>query len=455
MAKTARSALLLFTGVALGVAGIVITGPRRLQNLSLSWVADRARSVPEPTREEAGVPANAEPPATEWVDDGWCAADKQANGSEPAAVSEQDQTCRRLLPVVRLSTALTARRIGLEFGTALRRRHAHRLAANAEIDYAAHDYAEVRPRVMGLIREVRADEGEKVRKGDVLVVIDSAEVGTAKAQYLTATAAAELANVNRTSAKVLVDERIVSAKKGIESQSALNQAKAELLNAKQRLRNLGLTDQDLTEISRREDTSSMLNVVAPIDGTLVERLAVIGVAVERTTLLFVDADISRMWAWIDVYETDIAQVAPGQAVTFTISGTDSPVFTGRVELIGAAVNPATRTIRVRAELANTDGKLRAKQFGQAEIQVGAEHETVVVPKEAVQSDGQNDLVFLSRPDGAFRPQRVKTRLMESPAEIEIEWGLVPGQRLVTTGAFLLKSEMFKAIFGDEILGGEG
>jgi cobalt-zinc-cadmium efflux system membrane fusion protein len=162
-----------------------------------------------------------------------------------------------------------------------------------------------------------------------------------------------------------------------------------------------------------------------------------------------------MWAWIDVYETDIAQVAPGQAVTFTISGTDSPVFTGRVELIGAAVNPATRTIRVRAELANTDGKLRAKQFGQAEIQVGAEHETVVVPKEAVQSDGQNDLVFLSRPDGAFRPQRVKTRLMESPAEIEIEWGLVPGQRLVTTGAFLLKSEMFKAIFGDEILGGEG
>jgi cobalt-zinc-cadmium efflux system membrane fusion protein len=454
MANTARAALLLLTGAALGVAGMVLSGPRRLETMSLPWATARTHAVSRPTPEGDGVPAKPEPRATEWVDDGWCAADDPGTGSA-AAEGREVQACRRLLPVVRLSTAETARRIGLEAGTALRRRHAHRLAANAEIDYAAHDYAEVRPRVMGLIREVRADEGERVRKGDVLVVIDSAEVGTAKAQYLTATAAIGLAELNRVTTQGLVNAAIVSTKKGVEAQTALNQAKAELLNARQRLRNLGFTDADLSEVARTEDTSSLLNVVAPLDGTLVERLAVMGVAVERTTLLFVDVDISRMWAWIDVYETEIAQVAPGQAVRFTISGTESPIFTGRVELIGAAVNPATRTIRVRAELANTDGKLRAKQFGQAEIQIGAEHETVIVPKDAVQNDGQSDLVFLPRPDGAFRPQRVKTRPMESSSEVEIEWGLAPGQRVVTTGAFLLKSEMLKAIFGDKILGGEG
>jgi cobalt-zinc-cadmium efflux system membrane fusion protein len=306
-----------------------------------------------------------------------------------------------------------------------------------------------------LIREVRADEGEKVRKADVLVVIDSAEVGTAKAQYLTASAAVELAKVNLSSAEALMEQKIVGTKKGVEARSSSNQAKAELLNTKQRLRNLGFSDADLASIARTEDTSSMLNVVAPLDGTLVERLAVMGVAVERTTLLFVDVDISRMWAWIDVYETEIGQVAPGRAVRFTISGTDTPVFTGHVELIGAAVNPATRTVRVRAELANTGGKLRAKQFGQAEIQVGNEHEAVNVSKDAVQNDGEADHVLLLQPDGAFRPQRVKTRPAETPAEVEVEWGLEPGQRVVTTGAFLLKAELLKAIFGDKILGGEG
>jgi membrane fusion protein, heavy metal efflux system len=458
MKRLVHAVLLISLGAVLACAGMVVIGPDRLRG----WADFHIPGLPRPDsrspdRPQDGGPAEPSTRSTDWIDDGWCAARGHAreSGSGGREDAHEPGPCRRLLPIVRLSSGDTARRIGLEAGTAVGRRHSHRISANAEIDYAAHNYAEVRPRVAGLIREVRADEGQRVRKGDVLVVIDSAEVGAAKAHYLTALPAEEMARINYDSGRQLVEKQIMGARKEVEVRTAWNRATADLLNARQRLFNFGFSESDLQQIARAQDTSSLLNVVAPSDGTLVERFAVAGVAVEPTTPLFVDVDISIMWAWIDVYETEVAGVAVGQEVSFTILGTDTPVFSGHVELIGASVNPATRTVRVRAELANPDGKLRAKQFGRAEIRVGAEHETVFVPRAAVQTDGEDDLVFCPLPDGGFRPQRVKTRPAETSAEIEVEWGLGPGQRVVTTGAFLLKSEMLKATLGEKVFGGEG
>ena len=142
-----------------------------------------------------------------------------------------------------------------------------------------------------------------------------------------------------------------------------------------------------------------------------------------------------MWLWIDVYEADVAPVVVGQPVTFTISGSQTPVFAGKVTSVGMEVNPITRTTRVRAELANPDGRLRANQFGQASIQVEPEHEALVVPVAAVQDDGKSEQVFLPLADGvSFRPQTVVTRPIDRTDVIEVVRGLEPGQRVVTTGA---------------------
>ena len=406
MKRLVHAVLLMSLGAVLACAGMAVIGADRLSGWAYSRIPGlRPPDSRSPEERQAGDPAESSPKSADWVDDGWCAARGQARrpGSGGREDAHEAGPCRRLLPIVRLSSDETARRIGLESGMAVGRRHSHRISGNAEIDYAAHNYAEIRPRVAGLIREVRADEGQKVRKGDVLVVIDSAEVGAAKAHYLTALPAVEMAKINYDSGRELVEKQIMAAKKEVEVRTAWNRATADLLNAKQRLYNLGFSESDLRQIARTQDTSSLLNVVAPSDGTLVERFAVVGVAVEPTTPLFVDVDISIMWAWIDVYETEVAAVAPGQEVSFTILGTDAPVFSGHVELIGAAVNPATRTVRVRAELTNPDGRLRAKQFGRAEIRVGAEHETVFVPRAAVQNDGEDDMVFCPLADGRLPP----------------------------------------------------
>ena len=150
------------------------------------------------------------------------------------------------------------------------------------------------------------------------------------------------------------------------------------MDAEQKLRNLSFDDADLGRDRQDQDTTNLLEIVAPIDGTIVASPRRRGEAVEPTTQLFTVADTARCGSGSTSTRRDIAAVAPGQPVTFTISGTDprakARVFPGKVTWVGTEVNPTTRTTAVRAELANPDGRLRANQFGQAEHPGRPEHE---------------------------------------------------------------------------------
>ncbi|MBV8310033.1 MAG: efflux RND transporter periplasmic adaptor subunit [Planctomycetaceae bacterium] len=354
------------------------------------------------------------------------------------------------VPDVRLASAEMASDIGIETAPVMRQRLIPRLTANAEAAYDARRYAEVRPRVSGFLREVHADLGQAIHKGDVLAVADSAEVGTAKARYLTAQAAVKLAQDTYERTRSLARSGSLASRTELEAQTASNEAQANLMEAEQKLRNLRFDDEDLARIARSKDTKGLLHVVAPIDGTIVALEAVVGEAVEPTTQNFAIADTTKMWLWIDVYESDIASVATGQLVTFSISGTpdtDAATFAGKVTWVGTEVDSTTRTTRVRAELDNPQGRLRAHQFGRAVIQVGPEYEAVVVPKEAVQRRNRENLVFIPQSDGVYRPQRVVIRPTDRRDCVEVASGLRPGERIVTTGAFLLKTETMKDALG--------
>jgi membrane fusion protein, heavy metal efflux system len=352
---------------------------------------------------------------------------------------------------VLLAAADMARDIGLETAPAIKEHLARTIAANAEAAYDAHRYAEVRPRVSGFLREVRADLGQKVGRGELLAVVDSAEVGAAKARFLNAQSAARLAQATSERMQSLSQSGSVASRMELESLTALNEAQANLTEAEQRLKNLGFTDEQMERISRTKDTKGALSITAPIDGTVVALAAARGEAVEPTTRCFAIADSSVMWLWIDVYESEISSVANGQRVTFTISGAgpdeDSPAFVGKITWIGTEVDPTTRTSRVRAEVANANGRLRAHQFGQAEIRAGEEHDAVIVPKDAVQRRNRQDLVFIPEADGTYRPQIVRVSRLARRNVVEVTSGLKSGQRVVTTGAFLLKTETMKDALG--------
>ncbi len=368
--------------------------------------------------------------------------DKKAPVDEPPAKARDGS-----MPDVQLASADLARRIGIETEPVVKERHAHRLTCNAETAYDARQTAEVVPRVSGVLREVRVDLGQVVRKGEVLAVIDSSQVGAAKVQYLMARSTLDLAQVTYDRTVKLTQANAAPAKNELEALTALNQARATLLDAEQKLRNLSFTDADLARVAKDNDTKNLLEIVSPIDGTITTWDATIGEAVEPTTHLVGMSDTRRTWLWIDVYENDSASVLNAQPVTFTISSTEAPVFTGKVTWIGTEVNATTRTARVRAELANPDGRLRANQFGQAKIQVEPEHEALVIPRTAVQEDGETKFVFLPMSATVYHPQRIETLATDRDGMIEVVRGLEPGQRVVTTRAYMLKTELFKDRLG--------
>lgn len=390
-------------------------------------------------------------------DDGWCithnkpeelCTECKLDPKSHDAAAAGAKVCRDPLPTVKLKSGKLAEQIGIQTAAVLEEVHAHKLSANAETAYDANAYAEITPRVAGFLREVRADLGRAVKQGEVLAVVDSAEVSAAKAQYISAVAAVGLAQVTYDRIKSLARTDSVPAKAELETLTALNQAKATSLDASHRLRNFGFAEAELARIIRDNDTESELNVVSPIDGVVVVRHAVKGEPVQETTQLFAVTDTTTMWLWIDVYEADIATVKPGQKVSFLASGNDEGAFSGAINWIGTEVNQQTRTTRVRAEVDNSRGTLRANQFGQAEIQVGEEHKAVVVPKAAVQRKDNADVVFLPQKEpGVYRPQRIVAKPTDSGDFLEVSWGLKPGQRVVTQGAFLLKTEIMKGAIG--------
>lgn len=437
----------LATCAILAVAGLLLTWwarPEwftRLRQLALpeSLFASRSADVlPEPTEPEASF---------EMVEDGWCKTHRQpiawcASAANPEAASRECQPAT--LPLIRLSSPRVADRIGLASSRVVSRTHADRIQGNAEIAYNDHVFAEVRPRVRGLVNQVAIDHGDLVKRGDLIATIDSAEVGTVKAGYLAALPDVELAEATLTRTEALTRSNALPLKDELEARTTLNRARADLLNAAQQLRNLGFVDSDLVRISEEQDTSSLLHVLAPIDGTITERHAVPGEAVEPTHQLAVIVDLTTMWAMIDVYEDEIDRVRPGQPVSFEITGIEDHTFSGHVDWIDSAVNPTTRTIQVRALLDNPDRRLRAHEFGIAEIQVGEPREALFVPRTAIQNIDEDLVVFIAQPDGSYRPQRIvveKRNGLED--EAEVLWGLDEGQQLITTGAFLLKSELLK------------
>ena len=410
----------------------------------------KGHGLPEHFCIECGTGPSA---AAALPDDGWCALHGKPEllcedcAALDVAGDDPGRACRKPLPLVRLASARLARRIGIETAEVVEERHVHRLPANAETAYDANAYAEITPRVAGFLAAVEADLGQVVRRGDLLALVDSAEIGAAKTRYVAAIGERKLAEVTYERTRTLLLREAVPAKRELEDLTALNRARADVLEAEQKLRNLGLDDAALLRVEETGGVGSRIEVAAPIDGMVVRRHAVRGEAVEPTTPLFAVADTSRLWLWIDVYEADIAKVAVGQEVAFTLPGVGDESYPGRITWVGAEVDQTTRTLRVRAELENPDGSLRAHQFGLAEIRVGDEHRAVLVPRDSVQKKDGVDLVFLPGADGRYRPQPVLLRPSDRGEFAEVAWGLEPGQRVVTAGAFLLKTEIMKGAIG--------
>lgn len=319
---------------------------------------------------------------------------------------------------------------------------------NVEIAYNANRYARLSSRAGGVVAEVLKDLGEQVTKGEVIAVVDSTELGNAKADLLQIAETVKLWEANAERERQLLDKGVGIERERLEAETRLAEAKIQLSKARQRLRNLGLAKEQIDLVEREGDTSSLLPVLASFDGLVVSRAAVIGEVVEPGQHILTIADTRVMWAMADLTESDLAAVATGQAATVSVDGLPGRTFEGRLTWISTEIDPASRTLKARIEVPNEDGLLRANMFGRASIHAGGTRAVVTIPKDAVQWEGCCNIAFV-RTDAeglSFQPARLVLGF-DIGNRYEVLRGLTPGDVIVTKGSFILKNEILKNSVG--------
>ncbi|MGH7528704.1 MAG: efflux RND transporter periplasmic adaptor subunit [Gemmatimonadales bacterium] len=338
----------------------------------------------------------------------------------------------------------------IAYGVIARRAAAGVLEATAQIEPAANRMAQLGSRVAGRVAAVRAAEGDRVRAGQEVAVIESPEVGQAKADYLTALASTKFARETADRERTLFERKISAEREWRQAEAEAVRAEAEKEAAETRLHALGLSDHDLEALESERHYTSTVSVRSPIAGVVSARSASLGQVVEPADALFEVVDLREVWLVIDIYEQSISQVRVGQRVEVSTAATGDRVFTGTVARVGAVVEPQTRTVKIRVVLANSDGALRPGMFASARLQgtlMPAGRSGLFAPSSAVQRDGDDTIVFVPVGAGVFARRAIKVG--ESAGQwVQVQEGLIEGDSVVTVGSFLLKSELRKSELGE-------
>jgi Cu(I)/Ag(I) efflux system membrane fusion protein len=209
--------------------------------------------------------------------------------------------------------------------------------------------------------------------------------------------------------------------------------------ARQRMRLAGMNEVQIALVERSGQTQATITLAAPISGVVTELLAREGMTVMAGATLFRISSLGTVWANAEVPESQAVLLRPGARVQARSPSAPGTVFNGKLQAILPDVNPATRTLKARLELANPGQRLVPGMFVQMQFLDIAGSKALLVPTEAVIQTGRRMVVMLAEPDGRFRPVDVETGL-ESEGQTEIRRGLQAGQRVVVSSQFLIDSE---------------
>lgn len=360
---------------------------------------------------------------------------------------------RKVVPesgLVELAPEANAR-AGIEIGTVETEALGGELESTGQVGFNEDRLAHAGTRIPGRIVAIKVSLGARVRRGQTLAVVDSLELGQAKAAYLQARAREELTSEVYERENRLAAEKISSEQEALTARAAHLEASAELRRADETLRLLGMTAREVQGLRQAEPTSSLSPISSPFDGTVVEKSASLGEMVQPEQKLFTVADLGTVWLWVDVFEKDLRRVHPGDGATVAVDAYPGEVFQGKVSLLAETVDAATRTARARVIVENRDGRLRPGMF--ARIRLFDPHSrpegpgVAVVPESAVQRQGDGYVAFV--PEGARRYRLREVRIGRKAGDrVEVLSGLKAGEKVVVKGTFLLASEAAKSTLGE-------
>jgi Cu(I)/Ag(I) efflux system membrane fusion protein/cobalt-zinc-cadmium efflux system membrane fusion protein len=359
-------------------------------------------------KRQAGKPVAVQPVAV-----GSAGSQSASSGENPNGITEAPLAPVQLTPERMQS-------IGVRTGTVEWKQITDHIRATGNVDTNERLVSYVQVRFSGYIRKVFANATYQfVKKGDPLFTIYSPDIVAAQNEYLLA-----LRNEN------LLGQ---SAVDGVASGTHALTAAAEA-----RLRQWDIPQAEIAGVKETRQPISDLQIGSPVSGYITERNALPNLYADPSTRLYTIADLSRVWVYAQVFQDDVGRLKPGDPARITVDSYSGRVFSGRIESILPQVDLATRTVRIRLDIANPDLKLKPGMFVNVDFDTNLGRQ-LIVPSSAVLQSGVRQLAFVDQGGGRLEPKEVATGARVGDDLIILK-GLSAHQRVVTSANFLIDSE---------------
>ena len=340
----------------------------------------------------------------------------QAEGPVPAAVPTSVTLAPDGVAAANIKTEPAANRV-----------LARRITAAGDLEFNGRRLVHLTARTPGRVERVLVVAGDRVREGQVLAEIYSPDYLTLQAEYL------------------LAAER---AKRLAGDPAEAGQARALLDSSRERLLLVGASPAEVDGLGALSVPRPLLSIRATLTGTVIEASVLAGDWVDLGATLFRLADLTTLWACLHIQEKDLSSVKSGAEAVLRTQAYPGEDFRGRLVLVGDVVDAGTRTVEGRVEVPNPRGQLKPGMYVDASVAAAGERAVLAVPESALQDDEGHTVVFVKTGERTFTRREVQAG-ERFAGYVEILGGLAEGETVVTSGGFLLKSEMRKGGLGDE------
>jgi Cu(I)/Ag(I) efflux system membrane fusion protein len=310
--------------------------------------------------------------------------------------------------------------IGVKFGTVEIKPLEKVIRTVGRVDYDEKRLTTISPKIGGWIEDLFVDfTGRFVQQGEPLLTLYSPELVSTQEEYLLALRAK----------KELV-------KSPFSEIASSGNSLAE--SARRRLKLWDITDDQIKALEESGQPKKTVTLYSPFSGIVLEKVAYKGMNVMPGMALFKLADLSIVWLYADIYEYELPFIRLGQQASIQLSYLQGENFTGKAIYIYPSLNPETRTAKVRFEIPNPHGKLKAEMYANVEIKVHLGRK-LTVPEGAIIDTGIRQLAIIDKGSGYFEPREVKVGA-KVDNYYEVIKGLKAGERVVTSANFLIDSE---------------
>ncbi len=292
------------------------------------------------------------------------------------------------------------------------------------LDYNQKDIVSINTKFEGWVEKPRVNYiGEAVRKGQVLFEIYSPQLVTTQQEYLAAV------------------DYLQKLESGGSGEDAVQRARSLLEATRERLRYWDVRDGQIEELARSRRVTRTVRMISPVTGLVVEKLSdsLDGVKLTPGMNIYKIADLSTIWAQIEVFEFQIRYLHLGQSARITIDAFPGRRWTGKVIYIDPALSEKTRTLKAFVQIPNPGRELRPQMYADVLLSAPAVKGAVRVPEEAVLHTGERHVVIVRIAEDIFEPREVELGAAGGGYQ-EIRSGLKAGEEIVTSSQFLIDSE---------------